>query len=110
MHQFTQLPGGGVPDETTILNFRRLLEKHNVAEKMFKGVNLLLQDYCLMVRRGTIVDVKIIDARSSTKNAERARHPEMHQTKKGHSYLFGIKAHIGVDLHTGLVHSVVCGG
>src|SRR3546814_15302954 len=60
-----------------------------------------------MVRRGTIVDATIIDAPSSTKNAQGARDPEMHQTKKGNNYFFGMKAHIGVDLHTGLVHSVV---
>src|SRR5690606_3253794 len=107
MRQFAKLPGGRVPDETTILNFRHLLEKNNVAEEMFEGVNLLLQDYGLMVRRGTIVDATIIDAPSSTKNAQGARDPEMHQTKKGNNYFFGMKTHIGVDLHTGLVHSVV---
>src|SRR5690554_2084108 len=101
------LTRGSIPDETTILNFRHLLEKHNIAEEMFKGVNLLLQDYGLMVRRGTSVDATIIDAPSSTKNAQGARDPEMHQTKKGNNYFFGMKAHIGVDLHTGLVHSVV---
>src|SRR3546814_17914334 len=74
---------------------------------MFEGVNLLLQDYGLMVRRGTIVDATIIDAPSSTKNDQGARDPEMHQTKKGNNYFFGMKAHIGVDLHTGLEHSVV---
>src|SRR3546814_19693219 len=78
-----------LPDETTILNFRHLLEKHNIAEEMFEGVNLLLQDYGLMVRRGTIVDATIIDAPSSTKNAQGARDPEMHQTKKGNNYFFG---------------------
>lgn len=107
MRLFAQLPGGRVPDETTILNFRHLLEKNNVAEEMFEGVNLLLQDYGLMVRRGTIVDATIIDAPSSTKNAAGQRDPEMHQTKKGNNYFFGMKAHIGVDLHTGLVHTVV---
>ncbi len=95
------------PIETTILNFRHLLEQSNVAEEMFEGVNLLLQDYGLMVRRGTIVDATIIDATSSTKNATGQRDPEMHQTKKGNTYFFGMKAHIGVDLHTGLVHTVV---
>src|SRR3546814_17465038 len=67
----------------------------------------LLQDYGLMVRRGTIVDATIIDAPSSTKNAQGARDPEMHQTKKGNNYFFGMKAQLGVDLHTGLVNSVV---
>ncbi|SAI68161.1 ISPssy%2C transposase [Bordetella ansorpii] len=107
IRQFAKLPAGRVPDETTILNFRHLLEKQNIAEEIFEGVNLLLQDYGLMVRRGTIVDATIIEAPSSTKNAEGARDPEMHQTKKGNTYFFGMKAHIGVDLHTGLVHSVV---
>src|SRR3546814_5558442 len=70
MRQFAKLPGGRAPDETTILNFRHLLEKHNIAEEMFEGVNLLLQDYGLMVRRGTIVDATIIDAPSSTRSEE----------------------------------------
>ena len=107
MRQFAMLPGGRVPDETTILNFRHLLEAHRMAEEIFEAVNLLLQDYGLMVRRGTIVDATIIDAPSSTKNAAGARDPEMHQAKKGNNYFFGMKAHIGVDLHTGLVHAVV---
>ena len=96
-----------MPDETTILNFRHRLEANNVAEEVFEGVNLLLEDAGLMVRRGTIVDATIIDAPSSTKNAAGARDPEMHQTKKGNNYFFGMKAHIGVDLHTGLVHTMV---
>ncbi len=104
---FARRPGARVPDETTILNFRHRLEANNVAEEVFDGVNLLLQDAGLMVRRGTIVDATIIDAPSSTKNAAGARDPEMHQTKKSNNYFFGIKAHIGVDLHTGLVHAVV---
>src|SRR3546814_16383620 len=78
-----------------------------IAEEMCEGVNLLLQDYGLMVRRGTIVDATIIDAPSSTKNAQGARDPELHQTKKGNNYFLGMKAHIGVDLYMGLVHSVV---
>jgi IS5 family transposase len=89
------------------LNFRHLLEEHNIADEMFEGVNLFLQDFGLMVRQGTIVDATIIDAPSSTKNAQGKRDPEMHQTKKGNNYFFGMKAHIGVDLHTGLVHTVV---
>ena len=96
-----------MPDETTILNFRHRLEANNVAEEVFEGVNLLLEDAGLMVRRCTIVDATIIDAPSSTKNAAGARDPEMHQTKKGNNYFFGMKAHIGVDLHTGLVHTMV---
>jgi IS5 family transposase len=107
MRQFARLPNGRAPDETTILNFRHLLEEHNIADEIFEGVNLFLQDFGLMVRQGTIVDATIIDAPSSTKNAQGKRDPEMHQTKKGNNYFFGMKAHIGVDLHTGLVHSVV---
>jgi IS5 family transposase len=107
MRQFAKLPGGRVPDETTILNFRHLLEEHNIADEIFEGVNLFLQDFGLMVRQGTIVDATIIDAPSSTKNAQGKRDPEMRQTKKGNNYFFGMKAHIGVDLHTGLVHTVV---
>lgn len=107
MRQFAKLPNGRVPDETTILNFRHLLEQHGVAEEALAAVNLLLQEQGLQVRKGTIVDASIIEAPSSTKNAAGARDPEMHQTKKGNQYFFGMKAHIGVDLHTGLVHTVV---
>jgi IS5 family transposase len=107
MRRFAQLPGGRVPDETTILNFRHLLEAHDIAEGIFEGVTLFLQDFGLAVRQGTIVDATIIDAPSSTKNEAGARDPEMRQTKKGKNYFFGMKAHIGVDLHTGLVHTMV---
>lgn len=108
MRQFAglSLTRGNIPDETTILNFRHLLEAHGIAEEIFEGVNLLLQDYGLLVRKGTIVDATLIEAPSSTKNAQGQRDPEMHQTKKGSNWRFGMKAHIGVDLHTGLVHSV----
>ena len=107
MRQFARLGVGRVPDETTILNFRHLLEKHGIAEEALEAVNLLLQDQGIQVRKGTIVDATIIDAPSSTKNASGTRDPEMHQTKKGGTYFFGMKAHIGVDLHSGLVHTVV---
>ena len=107
MRQFAHLADGRVPDETTILNFRHLLEKHGIAEEALEAVNLLLQDQGIQVRKGTIVDATIIDAPSSTKNASGTRDPEMHQTKKGGTYFFGMKAHIGVDLHSGLVHTVV---
>lgn len=108
MRQFAglSLAQGGIPDETTILNFRHLLETHGIAQEIFAGVNLLLQEQGLLVRQGTIVDATIIEAPSSTKNAQRQRDPEMHQTKKGKDWRFGMKAHVGVDLHTGLVHSV----
>ena len=107
MRQFARLADGRVPDETTILNFRHLLEQHGIAEEALEAVNLLLQDQGIQVRKGTIVDATIIDAPSSTKNASGTRDPEMHQTKKGGTYFFGMKAHIGVDLHSGLVHTVV---
>jgi len=108
MRQFAglSLTQGSIPDETTILNFRHLLEAHGIAEELFEGVRLFLQDQGLFVRQGTMVDATIIDAPSSTKNASGERDPEMHQTKKGNQWRFGMKAHIGVDLHTGLVHSV----
>lgn len=100
------LTRGSIPDETTILNLRHLLEKHGIAAEALEAVNLLLQDQGMTVRKGTIVDATIIEAPSSTKNATGTRDPEMHQTKKGNQYHFGMKAHIGVDM-TGLVHTVV---
>ena len=106
MRQFAKLPGGRVPDETTILNFRHLLEQHNIADEALEAVNLLLRDQGIQVRKGTIVDATIIDAPSSTKNASGQRDPEMHQTKKGNQWYFGMKAHIGVDADSGLVHTV----
>lgn len=107
MRQFAKAPNGRVPDETTILNFRHLLEQHGVAEEALAAVNLLLQEQGLQVRKGTIVNASIIAAPSSTKSAAGARDPEMHQTKKRNQYFFGMKPHISVDLHTGLVHTVV---
>lgn len=100
------LTRGSIPDETTILNFRHLLEKHDIAADALEAVNLLLQDQGMTVRTGTIVDATIIEAPSSTKNATGTRDPEMHQTKKGNQWHFGMKAHIGVDM-TGIVHTVV---
>jgi len=95
-----------IPDETTILKFRRLLEQHNLAQKMLDTVNAHLGQKQLLLRQGTIVDATIIHAPSSTKNQDKARDPEMHQTKKGNQYYFGMKAHMGVDLGSGLVHAV----
>lgn len=106
MRQFAKLPGGRVPDETTILSFRYRLEANDVAEEIFEGVRLFLQDFGLIVLQGTIVDTTTIDAPSSPKNAEGRRNPEVHQARKGDNYFFGMKAHIGVNLHTGLVHSM----
>ena len=96
-----------VPDGTTLLKFRRLLEKHQLGEKLFATVGQVLQAQGLKVGTGTIVDATIIGAPSSTKNADKARDPEMHQTRKGQQWYFGMKMHIGVDSRTGLAHSAV---
>jgi IS5 family transposase len=96
-----------VPDETTILNFRHLLEKHNLTEKIFEETKQYLKEKGLLLREGTIVDATIIDAPSSTKNRDNSRDPEMKQTKKGNQWYFGMKAHIGTDTGKGLVHSIV---
>jgi IS5 family transposase len=96
-----------VPDETTILHFRHLLEKHKLTEKLFEQSRRYLIDKGLMVREGTIVDATILNAPSSTKNKEKARDKEMKQTKKGNQWYFGMKAHVGTDTGKGLVHSVV---
>ena len=98
--------GEPIPDETTILNFRHLLEEHELAEDILKLVNTHLARKGLLLKRGSIVDATIIAAPSSTKNAEGQRDPEMHQTKKGNQWHFGMKAHIGVDADSGLVHTV----
>ena len=95
-----------IPDETTILNFRHLLEEYELAEDILRVVNAHLSNKGLMLKRGSIVDATIIAAPSSTKNAEGERDPEMHQTKKGNQWFFGMKAHIGVDADSGLVHTV----
>lgn len=94
-----------VPDETTILNFRHLLEQHELTAKMFKRINALLEKKGLLVRTGTIVDATIIAAPSSTKNRQGERDPEMKQTRKGNNWHFGMKVHVGAD-RTGLVHSL----
>ena len=96
-----------IPDETTILHFRHLLEKHNLTEKLFESTRCYLMEKGLLVREGTIVDATIINAPSSTKNSEQARDKEMKQTKKGNQWYFGMKAHVGTDSRRGLVHSVV---
>ena len=109
MRRFAQIGGmDAIPDETTILNFRRLLETHGLAEKLFAQVNAHLQRKGLSLRSGTIVDATIISAPSSTKNRDGGRDPEMHQVKKGNQWFFGMKAHIGVDDASGLVHHVEC--
>ena len=96
-----------VPDATTLLKFRRLLETHKLGEALFAKVGEVLQARGLKVGTGTIVDATIIGAPSSTKNKDKKRDPEMHQTRKGKQYYFGMKMHIGVDSQTGLVHSAV---
>ena len=93
-----------LPDESTILRFRHLLERHKLPEQIRTVVNELLRDKGLMLRTGTGVDATLISAPSSTKNASGQRDPEMHQTKKGNQWHFGMKAHIGVDADSGLVH------
>ena len=107
LRQFAGLKLERIPDETTILNFRRLLEKHELAAGILNVINGYLGERGMSLRQGTIVDATIIHAPSSTKNKEGKRDPEMHQTKKGNQYYFGMKAHIGVDEESGLVHHVV---
>ena len=95
-----------VPDATTLLKFRRLLEEHGLTVKLFEGINADLVECGLLLREGTMVDATIIAAPPSTKNKDKARDPEMHQTKKGNEWHFGMKAHIGADADSGLVHSL----
>ena len=96
-----------LPDESTILRFRHLLEKHDLGAAMLRIVNELLTQKGLMLKSGTVIDATLISAPSSTKNADGERDPEMHQAKKGNQWHFGMKAHIGADADSGLVHSVV---
>jgi IS5 family transposase len=96
-----------VPDETTILHFRHLLEKHELTKKIFDETKHYLSEKGLLLREGTIVDATIISAPSSTKNRDNSRDPEMKQTKKGNQWYFGMKAHVGTDTGKGLVHSLV---
>lgn len=95
-----------VPDATTLLHFRHLLEKHQLGEKLFEAQNEIFDEQGWIMRGGSIVDATIIAAPSSTKNASGARDPQMRQTKKGNQWYFGMKAHTGVDAGTGYVHSV----
>jgi len=101
------LASDAVPDETTILNFRHLLERHKLTEKIFERTKHYLADRGLMLREGTIVDATIINAPSSTKNQSGTRDPGMKQTKKGNQWYFGMKAHVGTDSKRGLAHSIV---
>jgi IS5 family transposase len=95
-----------IPDETSILNFRRLLEKHKLTERLLTEINTHLCERGLVVGKGTIVDASIINAPSSTKNKKNKRDPQMHQTKKGKQWYFGMKVHIGADTDSGVVHTV----
>jgi len=108
MRQFVGIDLGRepVPDETTICKFRHLLETHQLGQQLFARIGEYLTKQGLQVNRGTIVDATIISAPSSTKNRTKERDPEMHQTKKGQQWYFGMKAHIGVDSQTKLIHSV----
>ncbi|MGM0914306.1 MAG: IS5 family transposase [Pseudomonadota bacterium] len=95
-----------VPDATTLLRFRHLLEKHALTQRIFEEINAHLAEKGLFMREGTIVDATIVAAAPSTKNKAKQRDPEMKQTRKGNQWYFGLKAHIGVDAVTGLTHSV----
>jgi transposase, IS5 family len=107
MRRFAGLTlSGPIPDETTILKFRRRLEKHKIGKQLFKKVARHLEKKGLLLKEGTIVDATIINAPSSTKNKDKSRDPEMHQTKKGNQWYFGMKAHIGVDAESGSIHSL----
>ena len=94
------------PDATTLLQFRHLLERHDLTRTLFARINAQLEAQGLMMKEGTIADATLLPAPSSTKNQEKARDPEMHQTKKGNQWYFGMKGHIGVDSQSGLVHTV----
>jgi IS5 family transposase len=108
LRRFAKLSSlASIPDETTILNFRHLIEQNDLAPEILAGVNRHLSCKGLMVKRGTMVDATIIEAPTSTKNADGERDPEMHQAKKGNEWHFGMKAHIGADVDSGLVHTVV---
>ena len=96
-----------VPDESTVLRFRHLLEAHGLGKKLFQQVHAYLERQGIKVGTGTIVDATIISAPPSTKNKDKSRDPDMHQTKKGNQWYFGMKAHIGVDSQTKVIHAVV---
>jgi len=106
MRRFAGISIDTIPDETTILNFRHLLEEHNLGEKLFNRINQHLEKKGLSFKEGTIMDASIISAPTSTKNKTGQRDPEMHQTKKGNEWHFGMKVHIGVDDVFGLIHSL----
>lgn len=96
-----------VPDATTLMDFRHLLENHKLPQAMLREVNALLKERGLLMSQGTLIDATLIAAPCSTKNKDHDRDPEMHQTKKGNQWYFGMKAHIGADDQSGLVHTVI---
>ncbi len=100
-----ELGRDAIPDETTILNFRHLLERHELTKALFEAVSRHLEDQGALLRGGTIMDATLIAASPSTKNKEGRRDPEMSQSKKGNQWYFGMKAHVGVDARSGLVHT-----
>ena len=107
MRRFAQIEliDDAVPDESTILRFRHLLEQHKLTERIFAQIRSLLEEKRLLLKSGTIVDATIIEAPTSTKNADGARDPEMHQARKGKDWHFGMKAHVGTD-RRGIVHTL----
>ena len=109
LQQFARidLSAEGVPDATTLLNFRHLLETDDLCQGLFRAINADLTARGLLLREGTLVDATLIAAPPSTKNKEKKRDPEMHQTKKGNQWYFGMKAHIGADRDSKLVHTIV---
>ena len=105
--EFAQLPQlSRLPDESTILRFRHRLEKHKLTEQILATVNEVLTERGLLLKTGTVVDATLIAAPTSTKNKDKARDPEMHSSKKGNQWYFGMKAHIGADAESGLVRTV----
>ncbi len=106
LRRFCGIRLDAVPDESTILQFRHLLEKHGLTEQIFQVINQTLSERGLFLKAGTIVDASLIAAPTSTKNKSQSRDPEMHSSKKGNQWFFGSKLHIGVDHETGLVHTL----
>jgi len=97
----------GAPDATTLLKFRHLLERHDLTRSIFEEITAMLSEQKCLMKEGTIVDATIIAAPSSTKNQSGQRDPEMHQTKKGNQWYFGMKAHVAVDAQSGLVQKII---
>jgi IS5 family transposase len=108
MRRFAELEliDDALPDESTILRFRHLLERHPLTQRMLDTINTVLEERGALHRGGTMVDATIIHAAPSTKNRAKTRDPEMHQTRKGHQWHFGMKVHAGADVNSGAVHTV----